>query len=70
MSQLETDLLAAHAAGDKPSLVALYSMASHQATDLDAACFYAVYAYIFALEINHPKQTELFNFLKLHGREA
>lgn len=70
MSQLEEDLLAAHAAGNKTALVELYSHASEISDDLDAACFYAVYAYIFALEINHPKKAELHAFLKHHGREA
>ena len=70
MSDLEQRILDAHEAGDKSALVTVYAEASRQASDLDAACFFAVYAHTFALEIEHPLRAELHAFLKQHGREV
>lgn len=69
MSTLDAELIAAHARGDKMALVDLYHHAAHDAPDINAACFYATHAYVFALESNHPAQATLHAFLKKHGRE-
>jgi len=68
MSDLDTRLLAAHAAGDKASLVALYTQAADQAQDIDAACFYLTHAYIFALDLGHKDTATLHARLTEHGR--
>lgn len=67
---LDARLLAAHAAGDKTALVALYTEAADAAEDIDAACFYLTHAYVFALDIGHPAVASLHTRLKAEGREA
>jgi len=37
--------------------------------DIDAACFYATHAYVFALECDHPSRSDIHAFLVKHGRE-
>lgn len=69
---LETKILDAHAAGDVGSLIEGYGRAAVIAEgegDIDAACFFATYAYIYALEAGHPDGQNLHEFLKKHGRE-
>ena len=70
MNDLNTEILEAHAREDKPALVALYGQAARDANDVDAACFFATYAYIYALELGHPDQKSLKAFLVSHGRET
>ena len=69
MTPLDQDLLKAHYAGDTASLCVLYHQAALASDDLDAACFYATHAYVFALECNHPSRSEIHAFLVEHGRE-
>ena len=68
MGALDDALLAAHAADDKPALVALYAQAADQAKDVDAACFYLTHAYVFALETGHRDRDALHKRLAAHGR--
>lgn len=71
MSDLNAQLLAAHAAGDTPTLIRLYTAAADQAEqqDLDAACFYLTHAYVFALELGDAACPTLRARLVAHGRE-
>jgi len=68
LDQLHRDLLAAHAAGDHPALVTLYTKAADSAPDLDTACFFLTHAYIFALELGHKDTATLHARLAEHGR--
>ena len=68
MSVLNARVLAAHAADDRPALVSLYTQAADQAGDIDTACFFLTYAYVFALELGHPKAETLHARLTQHGR--
>ena len=68
MSDLNTRLLAAHAADDKVVLVALYTQAADEAGDIDAACFYLTHAYIYALELGLADAAPLHARLHRHGR--
>lgn len=68
MTDLDTRLCAAHAAGDEPALVDLYTLTADAAPTLDAACFYLTQAYIFGLELGHPAVPALHDRLKTHGR--
>lgn len=70
MRRLEEAILAAHAAGDRRALAALYARAADSLTDLDAACFFLTQAYVFALEAGAPEAAPLHARLKAHGREA
>lgn len=70
MSATEADVLAAHAAGDLPALVTLYSEAAATAEDPDAAAFLLTHAYVFALEAGHPGADDLHAALVAAGREA
>lgn len=70
MSILESRLLAAHAAGDKHALVALYEEAATAAIPPEAQGFFLTQAYVYALETGHPKAAELHQRLKATGREA
>lgn len=58
-SDLDSALLSAHAAGDKPALVSLYQQAAEQAEDENAAGFYLVQAYVFALDCGHEDTARL-----------
>lgn len=69
MSDLNERILIAHETGDHYALVDLYAAAAEQSTDLDARCYFLTIANVFALEQNHPRQTELHDELKRHGRE-
>ena len=66
---LDARILSAHAADDRAALVQLYTKAADLANDIDAACFFLTYAYIFALEAGAPEATELHARLKALGRE-
>lgn len=69
MSDLDSRLLAAHAAGDKMALVALYSEAAERAGNSEAAWFYLTHAHVFALELGHPDAGALRARLVAAGRE-
>jgi len=49
-SDLDARLLAAHAADDRPALIALYREASEASETMVARRFYLTHAYIYALE--------------------
>ena len=68
MQTLDAQLLAAHAADDKPALVRLYAQAADEAAQLGSACFYLTHAYIFALEIDDPATPQLHARLRAEGR--
>ena len=70
MSDLETRLLAAHAAGDRVALARLYSEAANEALDPEAAGFFLTQAYVFALEAGLSDAAALHARLKDAGREA
>ncbi|MEM9850524.1 MAG: hypothetical protein AAF761_00855 [Pseudomonadota bacterium] len=67
---LNARLLAAHAAGDARTLVALYRQAGDDATDDTARGFYLTHAYVFALEAGLPEAAVLHARLVAMGREA
>jgi len=69
MRPSDQELLTAHAAGDTARLCALYHQAALSHDDVDAACFYATHAYVFALECDHELRSEIHAFLLKHGRE-
>lgn len=69
MSDLNEKILIAHEQGDHYALVDLYAAAADQAMGLDARCYFLTIANVFALEQNHPRQSELHSELKAHGRE-
>jgi len=69
MKDLDARLLAAHAAGDRAALVALYEEAAEAAKTPQAAGFYLTHAYVFALEMNHPDAPRLRERLMAEGRE-
>lgn len=50
MTDLDTRLLAAHAADDRAALIALYAEAAEQAAGDVTRAFYLTHAYVFALE--------------------
>jgi len=69
---LDAALIAAHAAHDGDSLVALYASAADRAEaegGHEAAAFYLTHAYVFALESGHPAADRLHARLKAAGRE-
>ena len=68
MDNLNDALLAAHALNDRIALVDLYTKAADATTHIDAACFYLTHAYVYALEIDHPAQSLLYDRLKAEGR--
>ena len=68
MSTLEDRLLAAHDAGDKPLLVALYQEAAVAAETIDQRAFFLTHAFVFALEIGHQDAPALRAHLIKMGR--
>ena len=70
MTDLNDQLLAAHAAHDTASLVTLYGAAAAASDDPDAAGFYLTHAYVFALELGHPDAPALRAKLIAQGRET
>ncbi|MFD2856379.1 hypothetical protein [Seohaeicola zhoushanensis] len=69
MSDLNDRLLAAHEAGDRAALVALYTEAAEASADPDAAGFFLTHAYVWALELGHPAVATLRARLRAQGRE-
>ncbi len=69
MTELDADLLAAHAANDRTALIRLYTQAADEAADEAAAGFYLTHAYVFALEAGAPQATALHQRLVAAGRE-
>lgn len=69
MNDLDAVLLRAHEEGDKHALVSLYAQAADEANDADAAGFYRTHAYVFALDVGHPRVEELRAMLVAEGRE-
>lgn len=68
---LDRALLDAHAAGDAPALIQLYTLAADRAEtrdDDDAACFYLTHAFVFALEAGEPQAPILNARLVQKGR--
>ena len=70
MRDLEARLIAAHAAGQKHTLVTLYEEAATEAKTPEAQGFFLTQAYVYALETGHPKAADLHLRLKASGREA
>ena len=71
-TDLDTALLAAHAADDQPRLAALYARAADAAEaegDTDACCFYLTHAYVFALASGVARADALHARLLAYGRE-
>ena len=71
-ASLDTELIAAHEAGDQPRLVSLYTQAADEteaAGDIGACCFYLTQAYVFALACAAPEAEPLHARLLAHGRE-
>jgi len=69
-SDLDARLLAAHAAGDRPALIALYLEAS-EASEPGIACrFYLTHAYIYALEAGSDEAPALRAALVAMGAET
>ncbi|WP_270732967.1 hypothetical protein [Shimia sp. Alg240-R146] len=66
---LDHRLLAAHAAGDVPTLVALYCKAAETATTEEARGFFLTHAYVFALEIGDARAPDLRQQLSDMGRD-
>jgi hypothetical protein len=58
-SDLDTRLLAAHAAGDRAALIALYLEASETSEVAVARRFYLTHAYVYALEAGTAEAPEL-----------
>lgn len=69
MSDLDTRLLAAHAADDRALLIQLYTEAAETAADEDARGFYLTHAYVFALEAGATQAATLRAHLVAMGRE-
>ncbi|MTI03542.1 hypothetical protein [Roseibium sp. RKSG952] len=70
MTNLNTRLLQAHAAGDTKSISALYEEAADAATDDDAAGFFLTHAYVHALEAGLPSVEQLRDRLIKMGRDV
>lgn len=68
MTGLNDAILAAHARDDGRALVAFYAQAADQSRDVDTACFFLTYAYIYALELGLPDAAALYARLDAHGR--
>lgn len=69
MSDLDAQLLDAHAAGDRRALVRLYQQAADAAETVDAACFFLTHAYVYALENAHADCGHIRARLVAEGRE-
>ena len=69
MPDLHDRLMAAHAANDIGALVALYSEAADASADDNSRAFFLTHAYVFALEMAHPKTATLKARLVRMGRE-
>ena len=70
MSNLEADLLRAHAKGDGEALAHLYGRAADQhGAEPDRAAFYLTQAYVFALEAGLDVAQDYQQHLKSLGKE-
>ena len=69
VESLDAQLLAAHDGDDRFALIRLYTQAADITNDVDAACFFLTYAYVFALEVGAAEAAPLHARLKAHGRE-
>ena len=67
---LDARLLAAHAARDRATLIALYAEAAEAATTPVARNFYLTHAYVFALEAGAPEALALKERLVRFGADA
>lgn len=70
MSDLDDRLLAAHDAGDRAALVALYTEAAAAVPEDQARGFYLTHAYVFALDLGSAEAPELRDRLIAMGRES
>ena len=68
-SGLHDRLLAAHAAGDRRTLIGLYTEAADGEQGEDARAFFLTQAYVLALEAGHPRAGPLRERLGAMGRE-
>lgn len=71
-ADLNAEMLAAHAAGDKLAIMRLYHQAGSQMLangEIDAGCFYLTHAYIFALDCGSAEAAVIHQILVAHGRE-
>ncbi|MGR3711689.1 MAG: hypothetical protein ACU0A6_01010 [Shimia sp.] len=66
---LQSQLLAAHAAGDRKALVNLYVQAANGASSEVARGFFLTHAYVFALESGDPTAHDLHRQLVALGRD-
>lgn len=66
---LDAQVLAAHAAGDRAALAALYAKAAAMAPERDAEAFYLTQAYVYALEAGDSAAKTLHARLAALGRE-
>lgn len=69
---LDAQLIAAHRAGDLARLVDLYDRAAglfDAAGNVDAACFFLTQAYVFSLQCDDPRSSEIHARLMERGRE-
>lgn len=70
MTDLDAQLIAAHAEGNKATLAVLYERAAAGAADDNARAFYLTQAYVFALETNAPQAPVLRALLVQMGRDT
>jgi hypothetical protein len=68
MTDLDAQLIAAHAAGDKSALIDLYRSAAQAAAGDDERSFFLTHAYICALECAAPETQLLRDQLQQMGR--
>lgn len=71
LSELNQQILDAHAKNDKHALATLYHAAANSFGDnnIDEACFFLTQAYVFALELGLDTAGELHRLLVLYNRE-
>jgi len=69
-SDLDARLLAAHAADDRPALIALYCEASEASETETARRFYLTHAYVYALEAGTSEAPALRAALVAMGAET
>ena len=70
--RLNNQVLQAHEAGDKTTLVDVYHMLGAEelaAENMTSAFFLLTQAYVYALESGDPHAMEIHKILKSHGRE-
>ena len=67
-TDLDRQLLEAHASGDKTLLVTLYAEAAEAAGTPEQTAFYLTHAWVFALEAGDPRAETYRTELVSHGR--